>query len=116
MLILRKNTCIRLLESPRTQREVKILIKAQVGFALSVFLLQIVVLGLMCAIESCIVKEFMGLETKREEMGRKRGRKVAHVRAEAMVQEAHMEEVRVREFEEKNENKYGQWVKPDFEA
>lgn len=79
--------------------------------------MQLVVLVLSCAVHSCWVREYEGLEAEREATARKRSKRIAKVQEESMVNAAKIAEVRANELDEKMKNKYHvQWVKTDFEG
>ena len=61
-------------------------------------------------------RESEGLEAEREATTKKRSRRLAKVQEESMANAEKIAEIKVKEFDEKMKNKYGQRVKPDFEA
>ncbi|KAF8401088.1 hypothetical protein HHK36_014391 [Tetracentron sinense] len=115
-LFTRENSSLRLLNSPRDPKEAKVLIRLECGTLMAMFLMQLGVLVLTCAIQSCWVKEYEGLETEREATARKRSRRMARVQEESVANAAKIAEVRAKELDEKMKSKYGQWVKTDFEG
>ncbi|RVX05375.1 uncharacterized protein LOC100256155 [Vitis vinifera] len=90
-LFTRENSSLSMLKSPRDMKEAKLLV-------------------------SCWVREYEGLEAEREAAARKRSRRIARVQEESMANAAKIAEVKAKEFDEKMKNKYGQWVKTDFEG
>ncbi|XP_077234643.1 putative membrane lipoprotein [Tasmannia lanceolata] len=116
MLFWREDSSLRSLDSARSPRDARIMVKMECGLLLSMFLLQLVVLVLSCALQSCWVKEYEGLEAEREETMRKRKKRMARVQEESMANVAKIEEERAKELDEKMKSKYGQWVKTDFEG
>ncbi|GFS33768.1 putative membrane lipoprotein [Actinidia rufa] len=66
--------------------------------------------------QSCWVREYEGLEAEREVSAKKRSRRIARVQEESMANAAKIAEVKAKELDEKVKNKYGQWVKTDFEG
>ncbi|GFS33779.1 putative membrane lipoprotein [Actinidia rufa] len=67
-------------------------------------------------VHSCWVREYEGLEAEREVSAKKRSRRIARVQEESMANAAKIAEVKAKELDEKVKNKYGQWVKTDFEG
>ena len=78
--------------------------------------MQFGVLIMTCAVHSCWVREYEGLEAEREVSAKKRSRRIARVQEESMANAAKIAEVKAKELDEKVKNKYGQWVKTDFEG
>lgn len=105
-----------MLKSPRDMKEAKLLVRLECGILMAMFVMQLGVLILTCIIHSCWVREYEGLEAEREAATRKRSRRIARVQEESMANAAKIAEVKAKEFDEKMKNKYGQWVKTDFEG
>ncbi|KAL5995327.1 hypothetical protein ACLOJK_025385 [Asimina triloba] len=116
VLFSREETSLRLLKPDKGQKEAKILAKLECGLLLSMFLLQLVVLVSTCTVQSCWVREYTGLEAEKEEMARRRGRRLARVQEESMANDVKTAEIQDREIDEKTKNRNGQQVKTDFEG
>ena len=81
---------------------------------MAMFLMQIVVFVLSCAVQSCWLREYEGLEAEREAAEKKkRSRRMAKVQEEPVVKAEKIVEVKT---EDEMKSKYGQWVKTDFEG
>lgn len=78
--------------------------------------MQLGVLILSCAVQSCWVREYEGLEAEREAADEKRRRKIARVQEESMANAAKIAEMKSRELDEKMKTKYGKWMKSDIEG
>nr|DAD44260.1 TPA_asm: hypothetical protein HUJ06_002490 [Nelumbo nucifera] len=115
-LFTQENSSLQLLSSPRDPKEARFLVRVECGTLMAMLLTDLGVLVLACAVHSCWVKEYEGLETEREATARKRSRRMARVQEESMANAAKIAEVRAKESDEKMKNKYGQWVKTDFEG
>ncbi|KAF5481716.1 hypothetical protein F2P56_002348 [Juglans regia] len=116
-LFTKERSSLSLLKSTRDPREAKLLVRLECGVLMGMFLMQLVVLVLSCAVHSCWVREYEGLEAEREATGRKRSKRNAKVQEESMANAAKIAEVRAKELDEKMKNKYHvQWVKTDFEG
>lgn len=85
---------------------------------MAMLLLQLVVFVLSCAVQSCWVREYEGLEAEREAATRKRSQRIAKVQEESLANAEKIAEIKAKEFDEKMKNKCGhvQWVKTDFEG
>ncbi|KAF6146587.1 hypothetical protein GIB67_008873 [Kingdonia uniflora] len=105
-----------MIKSPRDPKEAKVLIRLECGILVCMFTMQLSVLVLTFVVHSCWVKEYKGLEVEREEMTKKRSRKMARVQEESMENVTKLAEARTKELDEKMKNKYGQWTKTDFEG
>lgn len=106
-----------MLKSPRDPREAKLLIRMECGILMAMFVMQLGVLVLTCAVHSCWVREYAGLEAEKDAMDRKRSMRIAKVQEESMANAAKLAEIKSKELDEKMQNKYaGQWVKTDFEG
>lgn len=81
---------------------------------MAMFLMQLVLLVLSCAVHSCWVREYEGLEAEREASERKRSKRIAKVQEESMANAAKIAEIKAKELDEKMKSKYVQWVKTDF--
>ena len=91
------------------------MVRLECGALMAMFMLQLVVLILSCAVHSCWVKEYEELEAEREATARKRSRRIAKVQEESMANGIKIQEIKAKELDEKMKSKYGQWVKTDFE-
>lgn len=83
---------------------------------MAMFVMQLGVLILSCAVQSCWVREYEGLEAEREAADEKRRRKIARVQEESMANAAKIAEMKSRELDEKMKIKYGKWMKSDIEG
>lgn len=83
---------------------------------MAMFVMQLGVLILSCAVQSCWVREYEGLEAEREAADEKRRRKIARVQEESMANAAKIAEMKCRELDEKMKIKYGKWMKSDIEG
>lgn len=83
---------------------------------MAMFLMQVVVLVLSCAVQHCWMKEYEGLEAEREAAVKKRSRRIARVQEESMANAVKIAEIKAKESDDKLKSKYGQWVKTDFEG
>ena len=83
---------------------------------MAMFVMQLGVLALSCAVHSCWVSEYEGLEAEREATAKKRSRRIAKVQEESMANAEKIADIKAKELDEKMKNKYGQWVKTDFES
>lgn len=105
-----------MLKSPRDPREAKVLVRLECGVLMAMFVMQLGVLVLTCAVQSCWVRDYEGLEAEREAWSRKRNQRIAKVQEESMANATKISEMKAKELDEKIKNKYGQWVKTDFEG
>ncbi|XP_052182273.1 uncharacterized protein LOC127794967 [Diospyros lotus] len=115
-LFTKEKSSLSMLKSPRDPREAKLLVRLECGILMAMFVVQVGVLILTCAVHSCWVREYEGLEAEREATARKRSRRMAKVQEESMENAAKIAEMKAKELDEKMKNKYGQWVKTDFEG
>ena len=99
-----------MLKSERDPREAKLLVRLECGVLMAMFVVQLGVLILTCAVHSCWVREYEGLEAEREVMARKRSQRIAKVQEESMANAEKLSEIKAKEFDEKMKSKYGQWV------
>ena len=99
-------------------REAKLLARLECGVLMAMLLLQVVVFVLSCAVQSCWVREYEGLEAEREAVARKRSRCIAMVQEESSANAENIKDVKAKELDEKMKSKFGniQWVKTDFEG
>lgn len=105
-----------MLKSPRDPREAKLLIRLECGVLMAMFVMQLGVLMLTCAVHSCLVREYEGLEADREALEKKRSMRISKVQEESMANAAKLAEVKSKELDEKVKSKYGQWMKTEFEG
>lgn len=96
-----------MIKSPRDPREAKLLVRLECGVLMAMFLVDLVVLVLNCAVHSCWMREYEGLEAEREATARKRNRRIARVQEEAIANAAKIADVKAKEMEEKMKSKYG---------
>ena len=84
----------------------------------AMFVMQFGALIMTCAVHSCWVREYEGLEAERERevSVKKRSRRIVRVQEESMANAAKIAEVKAMKLDEKVKNKYGQWVKTDSEG
>ncbi|KAL3532691.1 hypothetical protein ACH5RR_006212 [Cinchona calisaya] len=115
-LFIKERSSLSMLKSPRDPKEAKLLVRMECGILMAMFVLQLGVLILTCAVHSCLVREYEGLEADREAMARKRSMRIAKVQEESMADAAKLAEIKSKELDEKMKSKYGQWVKTDFEG
>ncbi|KAH0653117.1 hypothetical protein KY290_031403 [Solanum tuberosum] len=66
--------------------------------------------------KSCWVRDYESVEAEREAWSRKRNQRIAKVQQECMENANKICEMKDKEFDDKIKNKYGQWVKNDFEG
>lgn len=109
-LFTKESSSLSLLKSKRDPKESKVLARVECGVLMSMFVVQLGVVILTCAVRSCCF-----LESDREvEMGRKRSqRKVQQVEEEQSMNNTSIingDEVKGKEFGEMMKSKYGQWV------
>lgn len=83
---------------------------------MAIFVMQVGVLILTCAVHSCSVREYEGLEAEREATEKKSSRRTARVQEECMVNSEKIAEMKAMELDEKMKSKYGHWVKTDIEG
>lgn len=105
-----------MIKSPRDPKEAKLLVRVECGALMAMFILQVMALALSCAVHSCWIRDYEGLEAEREAADEKRSRRIARVQEESMANAAKIAEIKAKEFDEKIKSKYGQWVKTDFEG
>lgn len=105
-----------MLKSPRDPREAKVLVRLECGVLMSMFVMQIGVLVVTCAVQSCWVRDYESVEAEREAWSRKRNQRIAKVQQECMENANKICEMKDKEFDDKIKNNYGQWVKNDFEG
>ncbi|CAI9100715.1 OLC1v1037874C1 [Oldenlandia corymbosa var. corymbosa] len=115
-LFTREKSSISALKSPRDPRESKLMVRMECGILMAMFVMQLAVLMLTCAVHSCWVREYEGLEAEREAMDRKRSMRIAKVQEESMANAAKLAEIKSKEFDEKLKSKYGLLVKTDAEV
>ncbi|EXB38950.1 hypothetical protein L484_027385 [Morus notabilis] len=117
-LFTQENSTLSLIKSTRDPREAKLLARLECGVLMAMLLLQLVVFVLSCAVQSCWVREYEGLEAEREAAARKRSQRIAKVQEESLANAEKIVEIKAKEFEEKMKSKCGhvQWVKTDFEG
>lgn len=111
-LFSRERSSLSMLKSHRDPREAKLVVRVECGILVAMFLMQIGVLALTCAVHMCWVREYEGLAAAT----RRRSRRVARVQEEPAANSAKIANVKAKELDEKMESKYGQWVKTDFEG
>ncbi|KAJ7955980.1 putative Membrane lipoprotein [Quillaja saponaria] len=114
-LFTKEKSSLSMFKSPRDPKEAKLLVRLECGALVAMFMMQLVVLLLSCAVHSCWVKEYEGLEAEREATAKKRSRRIAKVQEESMANVSKISEVKAKELDEKMKSKYGQWVKTEFE-
>ncbi|CAA2959990.1 Membrane lipo [Olea europaea subsp. europaea] len=115
-LFTKEKLSLSMLKSPRDPREAKLLVRLECGILMAMFVMQLCVLTLTCAVHSCWLREYEGFEVEREETAKKRRQKIARVQEESMANATKIAEIKGKEFDAKMKNKYGQWVKSDFEG
>ncbi|KAK4368588.1 hypothetical protein RND71_012380 [Anisodus tanguticus] len=115
-LFTKEKSSLSILKSPRDPREAKVLVRLECGVLMAMFVIQLGVLVLTCAVQSCWVRDYEGLEAEREAWSRKRNQRIAKVQEESMENATKISEMKAKELDDKIKNKYGQWVKNDFEA
>lgn len=115
-LFTKEKSSLSMLKSPRDPRESKLLLRMECGILMAMFVMQLGVLTLTCAVHSCWVREYEGLEADREAMDRKRSMRIAKVQEESMANAAKLGEIKSKEFDERMKSKYGHelWVKTDI--
>ncbi|KAJ8751037.1 hypothetical protein K2173_016218 [Erythroxylum novogranatense] len=115
-LFTKERSSLAMFKSPRDPREAKLLVRLECGVLMAMLMMQLVVLVLTCAMHKSWMKEYEGLEAEREATSKKRSKKLARVQEESIANAAKIAEIKDKEFDEKMKNKYGQWVKNDFEG
>ncbi|KAK4713751.1 hypothetical protein R3W88_019658 [Solanum pinnatisectum] len=115
-LFTKEKSSLSMLKSPRDPREAKVLVRLECGVLMSMFVMQIGVLIVTCAVQSCWVRDYESVEAEREAWSRKRNQRIAKVQQECMENANKICEMKDKEFDDKVKNKYGQWVKNDFEG
>ncbi|KAF5748425.1 hypothetical protein HS088_TW04G00379 [Tripterygium wilfordii] len=115
-LFTKERSSLTTIKSPRDPREAKLFVRLECGVLMAMFLVQFVVLVLSCAVHACWMREYEGLEAERDATARKRSRRIARVQEEAVANAAKIADVKAKELDDKMKNKYGQWIKTDFEG
>ncbi|KAJ6674292.1 MEMBRANE LIPOPROTEIN-RELATED [Salix viminalis] len=119
-LFTREKSSLAMLKPSRDPREAKLLVRLECGVLMAMLIMQLAVFVLSCAVHSCWVREYEGLEAEREATAKKRSRRIAKVQEESMANVAKIVEIKGKEFDDKmkSKSKYGhtQWVKTDFEG
>ncbi|KAI8553342.1 hypothetical protein RHMOL_Rhmol05G0007900 [Rhododendron molle] len=115
-LFTKEKSSLSLLKSPRDPREAKLLVRLECGILMAIFVMQVGVLILTCAVHSCRVREYEGLEAEREVTEKKRSRRIARVQEESMANSEKIAEMKAMELDEKMKSKYGHLMKTDFEG
>uniref|UniRef100_A0A5B7B7F4 Membrane lipoprotein n=1 Tax=Davidia involucrata TaxID=16924 RepID=A0A5B7B7F4_DAVIN len=115
-LFRKEKSSLSMLKSQRDPKEAKVLVRLECGILMAMFLMQLGALVLSCAVHSCWVREYEGLEAEREAAARKRSRRIARVQEESIANAAKIAEIKSKDLDEKMKSKYGQWVKTDFEG
>ncbi|KAL2480320.1 putative membrane lipoprotein [Abeliophyllum distichum] len=115
-LFTKEKSSLSMLKSPRDPREAKVLVRLECGILMAMFVMQLGVLILTCAVHACSVREYNALEVERDETAKKRREKIARVQEESMENAAKIAEIKGKELDEKMKNKYGQWAKTDFQG
>ncbi|KAI3913504.1 hypothetical protein MKW98_003983 [Papaver atlanticum] len=115
-LFTREKSSLKMLRSPRDPKEQMVLIRLECGTLIGMFMMQLCVLVITCAVHNCWVREYQGLEAEREAVEMKRRWKIARVQEESMANATKLGDIKETEFDEKMKNKYGKWVKTDFEG
>ena len=105
-----------MLKSRRDPKEAKLLVRLECGILLSMFAMQLGVSIVTCAVHSCWVREYQGLEAEGEATARKRSQRIAQVQEECLENTTKIAEVKAKQLDEKMKSKYWQWVKTDFEG
>lgn len=106
-LFTREETSLSMLRSPRDPREAKLLVRVECVVLVAMLVSELGVLILSCAVHSCRVKEYKGLERRR----------IARVQEESMADAAEAAELKSLELDEKVKGKCGQAVgKNDLEV
>lgn len=90
--------------------------RLECGVLMAIFVMQVGVLILTCAVHSCRVREYEGLEAEREVTAKKRSQRIARVQEESMVNSEKIAEVKAMELDEKMKSKYGHLMKTDLEG
>lgn len=117
MLFSREEASIKFLHPTRDPREAKALIRVNAVLLLVMLLMQMMVLITVCILQSCLVTEYRGLESQREEAAKRRSKRMAQVHEETLANVAKIEETKAKDLDEKMKAKYGQWMRPaDFEV
>ncbi|XP_057536668.1 uncharacterized protein LOC130814572 [Amaranthus tricolor] len=88
-LFIKEKTSLSMLISSRDPREAKVLVRLECGILMAMFMLQVMVLVLTCAIHRCSVREYEELEVERE----KTTRKQSTSEEETMVKVANISQV-----------------------
>ncbi|KAK3034498.1 hypothetical protein RJ639_032487 [Escallonia herrerae] len=114
-LFTKEKSSLSMLKSPRDPREAKLLLRLECGVLMAMFVMQLGVLALTCAVHSCWVREYEGIEAEREKTARRRSRRIVRVQEESMANVAKISDSKAKELDEKMKTKYGQWV-AEFKA
>ncbi|XP_027069298.1 uncharacterized protein [Coffea arabica] len=115
-LFRKEKSSLSMLKSPRDPREAKLLVRMECGVLMAMFVVQVGVLILTCAVHSSLMREYEGLEADKEAVERKRSMRIAKVQEESMANAAKLAEIKSKKLDERVKSKYGQWVKTDFEG
>ncbi|KAK3040356.1 hypothetical protein RJ639_026761 [Escallonia herrerae] len=110
-LFTKEKSSLSMLKSPRDAREAKLLVRLECGVLMAMFVMQLGVLALTCAVHSCWVREYEGIEAEMEKTARRRSRRIARVQEESMANVAKISDSKAKELDEKMKTKYGQWAK-----
>ncbi|KAJ4950530.1 hypothetical protein NE237_027362 [Protea cynaroides] len=94
-LFTREKSSLQLLKSTRDPREALFLIRVECGTLMAMFILQLGVLVMTCAVHSSWVKEYEGWEAEREATARKRSKRMARVQEESMANAVKIAEFRI---------------------
>ncbi|KAI5674273.1 hypothetical protein M9H77_14637 [Catharanthus roseus] len=109
-LFTKEKTSLSMLKSKRDPKEAKVLVRLECGILMAMFVIQLGVVMLTCAVHSCWVREYEGLESDKEARMKKRNQRIAKVQEECMENADKIAENKGKEFDEKMKSKYGQWV------
>ncbi|CAK9144177.1 unnamed protein product [Ilex paraguariensis] len=115
-LFTKEKSSLSMLKSPRDPKEAKLLVRLECGILLSMFVMQLGVLIVTCAVHSRWVREYQGLEAEGEATARKRSQRIAQVQEESLENTTKIAKVKAKQLDEKMKSKYWQWVKTDFEG
>ncbi|KAI3447213.1 hypothetical protein Pfo_003878 [Paulownia fortunei] len=112
-LFTKEKSSLSMIKSPRDPREAKLLVRLECGVLMAMFVMQLLVLLLSCAVHCCWVRGYEDLEAERDAMEKKsRQKKIARVQEESMANSAKSAEMKGHGLDEKM-NKNGQWVKTE---
>ncbi|KAK6944746.1 hypothetical protein RJ641_025848 [Dillenia turbinata] len=90
VLFTKEKSSLSILKSPRDPREAKVLVRVEYGVFMSMFVMQLMVLALTCAVQSYRVREYKDCKQRERLVARKRSRRIVEVQEESIANAAKM--------------------------